>query len=72
MITSSGGEFEAGLYDASIFASGDTEEDAVANLKDTLIDTYERLNELGDDKLGPCPLEQKQILNNLIRKVENK
>lgn len=72
VITTSGEEFEAGLYDASIFASGDTEEDALANLKDTLIDTYERLNELSDDKLGPGPLRQKHVLDKLIRKVENR
>ena len=72
VITRSGEEFEASVFDASIFASGDTEEDAVANLKDTLIDTYERLNELGDDQLGPGPLKQKNILNKLIRKVENR
>jgi hypothetical protein len=72
VITRSGEEFEASMFDAGIFASGDTEEDAVANLKDTLIDTYERLNELADDQLGPGPLKQKNILNNLIRKVENR
>jgi predicted RNase H-like HicB family nuclease len=72
VITRNGEEFVASLFDASVFASGDTEEDAVANLKDTLIDTYEMLNELGDDRLGPGPLRQKQILNELIRKAENK
>ncbi|MGA2983857.1 MAG: hypothetical protein ABSG32_08580 [Terriglobia bacterium] len=72
VITKSGEDFEACLFDASIFASGDTEEDAVANLKDTLIDAYERLNELGDDQLGPGPLRQKKILNKLMCKVENR
>ena len=72
VITGSGEEFEASLFDASVFASGDTEEDAIANLKDTLIDTYERLNELCDDQLGPGPLRQKHVLNKLIRKVANR
>jgi hypothetical protein len=71
VITKSDEEFEASLFDASVFASGETEEDAVANLKDTLIDTYQMLNELGDDKLGPGPLRQKRVLNKLIRKAEN-
>jgi hypothetical protein len=71
VITPSGEGFEASVFDASIFASGETEEDAVASLKDTLIDTYERLNELGDDQLGPGPLRQKRVLNRLIRKAEN-
>lgn len=71
VITASGEEFEASVFDASIFASGDTEEDAVANLKNTLIDTYEMLNELGDDQLGPGPLRQKRVLNKLMHKAEN-
>lgn len=62
--------FVASVFDASIFASGDTEEDALANLKATIIDTYERLNELRDDKLGPVPLRQKQILSKVIRKED--
>ena len=64
------GEFEAGIFDLGIFASGDTEEEAIANLKETLIDTIERLNGLPDSRLGKGPLRQKSLLNKCIRRVE--
>jgi predicted RNase H-like HicB family nuclease len=63
-------EFEAALFDLGIFASGDTEEEAIANLKETLLDTFDRLNELPDTRLGKGPLRQKALLNKCIRKVE--
>jgi hypothetical protein len=64
------GGFEASIFDLGIFASGDTEEEAIANLKETLIDTVDRLNELADARLGKGPLRQKTLLNKCIRKVE--
>jgi predicted RNase H-like HicB family nuclease len=64
------GEFEAAIFDLGIFASGGTEEEAIANLKETLLDTVDRLNELPDTKLGKGPLRQKNLLNKWIRKVE--
>ncbi len=64
------GGFEAGFFDAEIFASGDTEEEAVWNLKSTIIDTYDRLSELSDAHLGPGPARQKQILSAYIRKKQ--
>ncbi|SRR6266851_48246 len=62
--------FEAGLFDASIFASGDTEAEAVDNLKSVVLETYEALEELGDSRLGPGPLKQKRALSNFIRRVK--
>jgi hypothetical protein len=64
------GEFEAGIFDLSTFASGDTEEEAIANLKETLVDTVDRLNGLPDARLGKGPLRQKRLLNKCIRRVE--
>ena len=64
------GEFEAAIFDLSIFASGDTEEEAIANLKETLLDTFDQLNELPDTRLGKGPLRQKGLLNKCIRKIE--
>ncbi len=61
--------FEAALFDAGIFASGDTEEDAISDLKAALIDTYERLSELKAEQLGPGPTRQKQLLVLYIRKA---
>ena len=64
------GEFEAAIFDLGIFASGDTEEEAIANLKETLLDTFDQLNELPDTRLGKGPLRQKGLLNKCVRKVE--
>jgi predicted RNase H-like HicB family nuclease len=64
------GEFEAAIFDLSIFASGDTEEEAIANLKETLLDTVDRLNELPDTRLGKGLLRQKSLLNKCVRRVE--
>ena len=64
------GEFEAAIFDLGIFVSGDTEEEAIANLKETLVDTVDRLNGLPDTRLGKGPLRQKNLLNKYVRKVE--
>ena len=68
VVTEADEGYEAAFFDASIFASGDTEEDAVSNLKGTMIDTYERLSELKESQLGPGPTRQKQVLDSYIRK----
>ena len=64
------GEFEASIFDLGIFSSGETEEEAIANLKDTLLDTFDQLNGLPDTRLGKGPLRQVTLLNKWIRKVE--
>ena len=64
------GEFQASIFDLGIFASGETEEEAIANLKETLLDTFDQLNELRDTRLGKGPLRQKGLLNKCVRKVE--
>ena len=70
VVTEAEGEFEAAIFDLGIFASGDTEEEAIANLKETLLDTFDQLNELPDTRLGKGPLRQKGLLNKCVRKVE--
>jgi hypothetical protein len=64
------GGFEASNFDLGIYASGDTEEEAIANWKETLIDTVDRLNELPDTRLGKGPLRQKNLLDKLVRKTQ--
>jgi hypothetical protein len=61
--------FEAGLYDANLYSSGDTEVEAVSNLKSVILDTYNILEELDESKLGPGPLQQRKTLMSLIRKT---
>ncbi len=70
VVMESEGEFEAAVFDLGIFASGDTEEEALANLKETLVDTFDRLNGLPDTRLGKGPLRQKTLLNKRIRSIE--
>jgi|GEM_PF-2817286 len=69
VVTEADDGYEAAFFDAGIFASGDTEEDAVSNLKETMVDTFHRLSELKETQLGPGPTRQKQVLEFYIRKV---
>jgi predicted RNase H-like HicB family nuclease len=69
VVTEEESEFLASLFDLGIFASGDTEEEAIANLKGTLLDTVDRLNELPDTRLGKGPLRQKNLLNKSVKKT---
>lgn len=62
--------FEASFFDANIHASGDTEEEAIANLKGSLLDAYDRLAQLGERQLGPGPMRQKQVLDLHIRRKQ--
>jgi len=69
VVTEEEGEFQANLFDLGIFASGDTEEEAISNLKETLLDTVDRLDELPDARLGKGPLRQKYLLNKSVRRL---
>lgn len=59
--------FVASFLDANLSISGDTQHEAVTNLKALMIDAFERLHELGESKLGPGPKQQLRILGSLIR-----
>src|SRR5262249_8817050 len=41
--------FEAGFFDAGMFASGDTEPEAVSNLKSVIAENFENYLQLGDE-----------------------
>ncbi len=62
--------FLAAFYDANLHGCGDTREEAVSNLKDAIIDAYDRLQQLEDTELGPAILKQKQVLAHHIRRVQ--
>jgi predicted RNase H-like HicB family nuclease len=70
VVTEAEGGFEASNFDLGIYASGDTEEEAIADLKETLLDAFDQLNELPDTKLGKGLLRQKGLLNKCVRKAE--
>jgi predicted RNase H-like HicB family nuclease len=62
------GEFIASLYDANINASGETEEEAVADLKDMMLTLFERLQQEPEQALGVGPKRQLAVLKSLVRK----
>ena len=61
--------FEASSFDLDLHGSGDTEGEALLDLKDVILETYERLTELDDEQLGPAQLRKKQLLSELIERV---
>ncbi len=58
--------FVATFFDANISTSGDTQEEAIANLKDLLLDIYLDLEEEPEERLGPEPKRQLAVLRSLI------
>jgi hypothetical protein len=60
-------EFMASFFDANVNATGDTETEAVENLKEILISNYERFTELGETNLGPALRKQFCVLKQFIR-----
>jgi hypothetical protein len=61
-----GDEFSATFFDANLNATGDTQTEAVDNLKDFLVSTYLRYSALGEGKLGPGPRRQFAVLRAII------
>ncbi len=62
-----GDEFLATYFDANLNATGDTQTEAVDNLKDILVSTFRRYTELGEQKLGPGPRKQLAVLQSIFR-----
>jgi hypothetical protein len=59
----------ATFFDANIATGGDTEEEAVDNLRSLIADTFDFLNSEPTEHLGPEPLRQLRVLRPLIRRV---
>jgi len=64
-------QYVASFFDANLSASGGTQEEAVFNLKDMLIEAFDMLNEIEEDKLGPGPRQQKAVLREFLARREN-
>ena len=60
--------FVATFFDANISTSGDTQEEAIANLKDLILDIYLDLEREPEERLGPEPKRQQAVLQSLIRR----
>ena len=61
-----GEEFTATFYEANVSASGETQADAIANLKESLVSRYEFLESLPENELGPLPARQWEVLRNVL------
>jgi len=64
------GECIASFFDARISASGDTQEEAVFNLKDMVVSVFDILCGRSEDDLGPGPAHQKKVLQDFIRRKD--
>jgi hypothetical protein len=64
-----GEDFTATFVEANVSASGETEADAIANFKDSLLASYEVL-EAAPTQLGPLPARQWEILQAVIRRID--
>jgi hypothetical protein len=60
--------YTATYYDANVATSGDTQEEAVSNLKSLIIDLLEDLQAEDPKGLGPEPARQLAILSELIKR----
>jgi hypothetical protein len=69
MLQPSDDGFTATFFDANIGSSGDTEEEAINNLRTLIIDTFELLESKQPEQLGIEPRRQLAILRSLIRKI---
>jgi len=65
-IQPSGESFVATFFDANISTSGETQEEAFSNLKSLLIDTFEYLESVPKEQLGPEPFRQIAVLREFI------
>jgi hypothetical protein len=69
-IEGDGEDFTATFVEANVSASGETEADAIANLKDSLLSSYELLENLPPNQLGPLPTRQWEILQNVVKRTD--
>jgi hypothetical protein len=67
LIQPSGDGFLASFLDANLSISGDTQHEALSSLKALMVDVFEQLDQLGEEKLGPGPARQLCILRSLMR-----
>lgn len=66
----SGDDWIATFFDANVQASGDTQTEAVANLKDILISMFRRFSKEAE-RLGPEPRRQLAVLREFVQKVHH-
>ena len=63
------GEYMASFFDANLSTSGETKEEALYNLKDIIIATFNMLREHKKSQLGPGPKRQLEVLLSFIKSI---
>ncbi len=66
-IRSTDEDFVASFFDANVSASGETEQEAFANLRDMLVLTYNFLHKKPEAELAPILRKQRVVLDEFIR-----
>ncbi len=69
VLSSEDDEVLASWFDANLHAAGETEEQAFNDLKAMVLDTFDRLDQLSDDEMGPGPRRQKRVLRSHISRI---
>jgi dCTP deaminase len=68
VVQPAGAGFTATYFDANVATSGDTQEEAVSNLKSLLIELFEDLETERPEDLGPEPARQLAVLREVIQR----
>jgi predicted RNase H-like HicB family nuclease len=69
VVRQEGEEYVATFYDANISASGETEKEAIQNLKDMVVATYELLTGHDRENLAAGSARTRDILETFVRAV---
>ena len=69
LIQPNGDDFVATLVDAGISATGDTDVEAIDNLKDIITQKFSLFEAMPESKLGKIPRNQLAVLRSLIAKA---
>ena len=68
VVRPAGEEYVATFFDANISMSGDTEEEAISNLRELIVDVFEEL-EADEANLGPEPSRQLAVLRTFMERT---
>jgi predicted RNase H-like HicB family nuclease len=66
LLRSTGSSFVASFLDANVNASGETEAEALNNLKEVLTMVFRKIRSLPPNTLGPGPSRQLAVLNEFV------
>lgn len=61
--------FQASYLDGNLHAYGESREEALTNIKASIVDAYRRLRGVPDSQLGRSMLRQKKVLNHHLREA---